>query len=343
MMSSDKVGPSGEKGVALLLVVSVVSLLTVIILQFNKNMRFNLEEAWSFKDREQLNTIAESGIDLAIAVLHTDSYDNDYDSMHDSWGKIGEDPLTIFDRGAALNITISDLSGRFQLNSLVLSGVEGGAQDSNTNLAPDQAKELFLRLLLSGEFSVEDDLQANEIVDSIVDWLDSDDKESTYGAEDGYYESLDPPYSPRNNLLELPNELLAIKGITSELLYGNDEKKALADYITVFGDNGTININTADPLLIQAIDDRVESEKAALLVEFREDEDNAALLGEQSWYRSVSGWPGDIELSNRFVVTTSNFFKITAEATLGNGVLTMVAYIKRSDRQKMEILYRKVN
>jgi general secretion pathway protein K len=342
-MFSDKNGLSGEKGVALLLVVSVVSLLTVIILQFNKNMRFNLDEAWAFKDRQQLSSIAESGIDLAIAVLHTDSYDNDYDSMHDSWAKIGETPIKGFDRGAQLTLTIIDLSGRFQLNSLVTSAAAGGAQDTNTNLSADQAKEIFLRLLLSGDFAIENDMQANEIVDSIVDWMDSDDKESTYGAEEGYYESLDPPYSPRNDLMELPNELLAIKGITSELLYGNDEKKGLADYISVYGDNGTMNLNTADQLLIQAFDDRIDAEKAVLLVEFRENEDNAELLGEQSWYRSVSGWPGDIELSDKVAVTTSSFFMIKAEASQGNKVLTMDAYLKRSGKEKMEILYRKIN
>ena len=342
-MGSSRTGLSGEKGVALLLVVSVVSLLTVIILQFNKNMRFNLDEAWSFREREQLSSIAESGIDLAIAVLHTDSYVNDYDSLHDSWAKVGEIPIKGFDRGAELTITISDLSGRFQLNSMVAGVAAGGGQDSDTNLSPDQAREIFLRLLLSGAFAIENEMQATEIVDSIVDWMDSDDKESTFGAEEGYYESLDPPYSPRNNFMELPNELLAVKGITSELLYGNDEKKGLADYITVYGVSGAININTADPLLIQAFDDRVDPEKAALLAEFRKDEDNAELLGEQSWYRTVSGWPGDIELSNKLAVTTSSFFKIRAEASLGSEVLSMDAYLKRSGKEKMEILYRKIN
>ncbi len=342
-MSPKRHGISGEKGVALLLVISVVSLLTIIILQFNKNMRFKLEEAWSFKDREQLQAMTASGIDLAIAVLHTDSYDNEFDSLHDSWAKLGDTPIKVFDRNAALTVKIIDLSGRFQLNSMVNSAEEGANLSPNEALAPDQAREIFVRLLLSGEFLIENDLQASEITDAIVDWLDSDDNESTYGAEEGYYESLDPPYTPRNDLLKLPNELLAIKGITSDLLYGNDEKKALADYITVFGDNGAININTAPPLLIQVSDDRIEADKAAQLVEFREDEKNVDLLGEGAWYRSISGWPGDIELNERFVETSSSFFKILAEATLDNSVLTMVAYVKRSGKQKIEILYRAID
>ncbi len=234
MISLYKFCLPGNRGVALLLVVSVVSLLTVIILQFNRNMRLNLEESWSFKDREQLYSIASSGTEIALAVLHADSSDNDYDSLYDSWSVIGDEPIQVFERRAQLSLTITDFSGRFPLNSMVNSVAEGSAQGAESGLAPEQAREVFRRLLLSGEFAVENDLQADEIVDSIIDWLDSDNEESTYGAEEGYYESLEYPYAPRNNLMKLPNELSAIKGVTPELLYGNDEKKALMDYISVY-------------------------------------------------------------------------------------------------------------
>ncbi len=333
----------GNNGVALLLVVSVVSLLTVIILQFNKNMRLNLEQTWSFKGREQLYSMAASGIDLAVAVLQTDNLGNDYDSLHDFWARIGDEPLEIFDGRARLSITITDLSGRFPLNSMVNSAAQGSTQGATTGLTPELAREIFRRLLLSGDFAVEDDLQANEIVDSIIDWLDSDDNESTYGVEDGYYESLDPAYTPRNDFMELPNEPAAVKGVTPELLYGNDEKKALADYINVMGVGKTINMNTADPLVLQSLDERIDAEMAALLVEYRGDENNVAALSEPTWYRGVSGWPGDIEIGGSVLSTTSSYFMIRAEATLDNEALTMSAYVQRSGKQKMEVLYRRIN
>lgn len=342
-MSLSHFCPPGNRGVALLLVVSVVSLLTVIILQFNRNMRLNLEESWSFKDREQLYSIASSGIEMALAVLHADSSDNDYDSPYDSWSVIGNESIALFDQGAQLSITITDLSGRFPLNSMVNSTSEGTGQGAESGLVPEQARDILRRLLLSGAFAVENDLQADEIVDSISDWLDTDNDESTYGAEEGYYGSLDPPYAPRNNLLRLPNELSAIKGVTPELLYGNDEKEALVDYISVLGNDKTININTAGALLIQSLDDRIDVEAAASLVEYREDENNLEALSQPTWYLGVSGWPKDIELDDSVMVTTSNYFMIRAAAALDNDELTMSVYVHRSGKEKMEILYRRVN
>ena len=199
-----------------------------------------------------------------------------------------------------------------------------------------------MRLLQSGNFTLEDDLQAREITDAIVDWLDSDDQESTYGAEDDYYGSLDPPYAPRNGLIRLPHELLAVKGITSELLYGDDEKKGLADYITAYGDSGTVNINTAPPELIQSFDDRIDDEGAQLLIDFRGDDNNAEKLQDSNWYLDVSGWPKDVVLPGGLVTTGSEFFKIRAEASHNETTLSMVAYVKRAGNQTIELLYRKI-
>jgi len=331
----------GESGMALLLVVSVISLLTVIILQFNRSMSNNLSTAWQFKDREQLYGLADSGTALGLAALHTDSYSNEYDCLLDSWGLLSESPVSELAPGSELIVTIIDLSGRFQLNSLVSTIEEGQNGGTGDRLAPEEARAILKRLITSGDFVIEDEFQAQEIIDALIDWQDSDDDESAYGAESGYYESLDPPYKPRNNLLELPNEILAVKGITPELMFGNDEKKGLADYITVFGSGGKININTADGPLIRALDDRIAADDAQLLTEYRAEVENAETLSDVNWYRDVPGWPGDIELSSQGITTTSTVFRIEAEAVLNGEYMKMTTYVRRSDKNTLEILYRK--
>ena len=334
-------GNINNRGMALLLVISVISLLTVIIVQFNRNMSNELVRSYQFRDRTQLHALAESGVNLGIAALYTDTYVSDSDTVHDNWNKIVELPFEDLVGGSEIRVKVTDLSGKFQLNSLVETVTEGGENQGN-RITPEESRKVFINLLTSGEFLLEDDFQAQEIADAIIDWIDSDDDETAYGAESSYYESLDPAYQARNGLMELPMEILSIKGVSKELLYGNDEKKGLSEYITVFGNDGKINLNTADPLIIAAFDDRIDGKDVELLTEFRNSEENIESLGNPLWYQDVAGWPGFVQLNSDLISVSSNFFKIESEAVLVNGRLQMTAYVKRTGQDSIEILYRRV-
>ena len=58
------------------------------------------------------------------------------------------------------------------------------------------------------------------IADAILDWMDGDSDMRPMGAEADYYSALMLPYSPRNAVPTSIEELLLIKGVTRELLYG---------------------------------------------------------------------------------------------------------------------------
>lgn len=63
--------------------------------------------------------------------------------------------------------------------------------------------------------------------DAILDWLDADDEPRADGAEVDYYSGLDPPYAPRNGPIANLDELLQVRGVTPELLYGYDQNRSL--------------------------------------------------------------------------------------------------------------------
>jgi hypothetical protein len=63
------------------------------------------------------------------------------------------------------------------------------------------------------------------IADALLDWMDSDGTPRQSGAEQDYYATLNPPYSPRNGIPESLEELLLIKGITRSLLFGRDSNQ----------------------------------------------------------------------------------------------------------------------
>jgi uncharacterized membrane protein YgcG len=61
-----------------------------------------------------------------------------------------------------------------------------------------------------------------DIADAILDWVDEDDESRESGAEIDYYSSLTPGYAPRNGKLETIEELLLVRGVTPDLLFGRD-------------------------------------------------------------------------------------------------------------------------
>ncbi len=76
-----------------------------------------------------------------------------------------------------------------------------------------------------------------EIADAIIDWRDRDENPGAEGAEAGYYENLLFPYTIRNGNLKTIRELLAVKGITEQLLYGEDTNlNGQLDYNEMDGD-----------------------------------------------------------------------------------------------------------
>src|SRR5438445_7295197 len=61
-----------------------------------------------------------------------------------------------------------------------------------------------------------------EIAAAIMDWRDEGNAVSPGGAEAEYYLSLQPPYLPRNGPLQTVRELLMVRGISRQLLFGSD-------------------------------------------------------------------------------------------------------------------------
>jgi len=90
----------------------------------------------------------------------------------------------------------------------------------------------------------------DEAADSIADWVDGNETARSNGAESSYYNSLSEPYGSKNSAMESPEELLLVKGITPELLYGYDTNHdgiidgnessigGLASAFNAAGDNG---------------------------------------------------------------------------------------------------------
>ncbi len=333
---------NNQKGMALLLTISLVSILAVVTLQFSKTMRQDYIVSAGFKNSTKLGEIARSGIAIAEEILLLDDEENNFDSLHDSWALLAEEDFTsLFEQGD-LKISVADETGKFQINAMVVRKRAGkkpnqAGDDKKLQDHEHNVRNILWRLLREEPFLVEDG-DARGIIDALIDWTDSGDGdgEEEYGAEDSYYQSLDPPYPCKNGPVESIKELLLVKGISRELLYGTEETAALASLLTPLGNDGKININTADLLLLQALAFDLDKSTAENMRSFREDEDNRAQLANTQWYRDVPSFPGDIAdiiQKQDLVTTTGRYFTIAATAEFNSRQKDITATVERTDKK----------
>jgi type II secretion system (T2SS) protein K len=116
--------------------------------------------------------------------------------------------------------------------------------------------------------NVKEEKAYSEITNAILDWIDPDDEvRKPGGAEAKYYESLDPPRTPKNGPLDSPEELLLVKGVDPDLFYGSPGRPGLRDFISVFNPSASIKLRhaTADFLAVLFGLDHDEAEEVVAL------------------------------------------------------------------------------
>ena len=332
---------SNEQGMALLITIMTVSLLIAVTMQFHKTTWQQFVVAHNYQAATQLTAIADSGINIAAALLENDGAENTADSLLESWATLDQEKFEEAFPDGSLQLQVVDLSSRLQINSLVQENDrnDDAAGADNTE---GEVRQLFLNLLLSGTFAIDDETEAQGILDALIDWLDSDDKESDLGAEDSYYQSLEKPYSCRNGPVQYLEELLLIKGMTPELLLGTAENPGLAEYLTVKGNDGKVNINTAPLPVIKSFDALISDELLEKFDTYRKDKEHAENLANPNWYREVDGWPGDIVLQEKLMRVTSSYFEIIATGKLASQSRTVHVVATRSDAGEIQLLGRKM-
>ena len=344
-----------QRGMALLITVMTVSLLVAVTIMFHRKSWHSYLVAHNYKINTELKAIGESGINVGLALLLQDAGTNSYDSLMDSWGVIKQDELNSLFGAGKLELEVVDLSGRLQINRLVQTkakdqGENAKEGENNTEKEINTEKEtnteevirdILLQLLLSPSFSLEED-EAGGIVDALVDWIDEDERESDNGAESSYYQALKTPYECRNGPIQYIEELLLVRGVGPKLLFGRGEEKGLADYLTVNGEDGKININTADPLLLRSMNSQISDELAEELQAFRTDEENEEQLENPSWYSKIASWPGDIVLNDKLITTQSTFFLIRSVGRSDTLFRQVTAVVNRVDKKPIKVVSRKV-
>lgn len=256
MKSKIRIQFTSNTGVAIILALVFIALLTIIVVEFLYEAEVEASLAYSQQGELEAYLAAKSAVAKGIAYLAEDNFnsmmsgappvDSDFDLFSFNMSAATE-PLN----DAIMHASISDEYGKINLNALLVPA-SGGEPQERTALV-NSLKEFFILRDTGKGASPED------IVDSILDWLDYNDGDSErpQGAENDYYMGLENPYPCKNGPMDSIEELLLIRGITPEIYFGDPEKEEqlpLSEYLTVHGDwQGRINVNSAQPDVIAAI------------------------------------------------------------------------------------------
>ena len=308
-----------NRGIALITVILIVSILVAVAIELNRSTRAAIYDAANLSDGIKLTYIAKSGFYGAAALLANSN--NNYVTLRDNWAHaemLSAQSQTLFTDGYFI-ATVEDEAGKIPLNKLV---------EDNSGI-----KDILIRLLRQPEFGL-DERKANEIADSIKDWIDADNSVTGYGAETSYYASLDPPYEAKNAQLDCIEELLMVKGITQEIFTGTKEKPGLARYVTADSE-GAININTAPKMVLRSLADGISAELADRMDEYRRKD--GSVLSSLEWYKQVPGMAG-VNISPELITIKSNYFKIISTGKMKNMEQSLSGVVKRSGQKSVQII-----
>lgn len=209
---------SKQRGVALIIVLWVVTVMGTFTMLFSRESRLALDVNKNLKDAAEAELLAEAGIHRVIAELVYDYENTISDHLSETWASNSEGFLDAPLGNGVFRIERPDLEN--------IGSVAYGAVDESGKLNVNTATRQMLMALPEA---------TDEIVDAILDWRDEDDDLRQFGAEFEYYESLDEPYTAKNAQFDTIDELLLVRGVTLDILYGEDTNA-----------NGTLDANEND-------------------------------------------------------------------------------------------------
>jgi len=306
-------------GVALLLTLAMVGLLTASALSFIRMTHIEAKLADNQLAFTQAEILAQAGLKGAMSVLAMD--DPDFDALTDPWAgfeRYAALASGLFDEGEFTG-RIEDLSARFNLNFLI---DHQGLVDM-ARLA--QLQRLFALMEIDPA-----------PIPALLDWLDGDEEPRLQGAENPYYLSLARPYPCGNGPLVTIGQLTLVKGFGPHELFGAEGRPGLAEVITVHSD-GKININTAGEKVLMSLDNDLTAGVAREIMErraFRPFEHLEEI-------RQISGL--DPKAQSRLVgliSVTGSHFLIRVEGRFRQAKAPLTAIVERSGHGVRLVYYR---
>ena len=310
---------NGERGIALLIVLLTLTLLTIIVIEFTDAAQVETHLAFSARNALQATYLARSGINVAEALLSADSLmPKDGDNLKDLWANpwpplpIGDGTVAFRMRDEARFLNLNDMFSR------------------DGHLLPDR-RQVFQRLFTQ-ILGIDP-----RVLAAIVDWIDDNQtpEPSPPGAEQPYYLGLTPPVRIRNGPLLTFRELLLVRGVTPSIL------ARLEPFVTVLPRSDTlrVNVNTAPPEVLRSLAQGLFDDPGVIdrLIATRA----TTPFVDVTELKDVTGFSEALKGADpsSLLTTTSPYFRIEAVAQLNDVHRGIAALVKRDGRKVTRVTW----
>lgn len=208
---------SRQRGIALILVIWLSTLLMVIAGSFVYAMRTDAKAARNAALIAQGDALAQAAVARCVMELYKGQ------GSPEVWKRDGEARSWAFD-GVEVRVRLSDESAKIDVNT------------ANNELL----KGLFRYAGLSDE-------DAAKLLDAVLDWRDPDSLKRTNGAEEAEYEQAGLKYRPANYPFQSTEELQLVLGFRPELY------QRIAPMITVYSRQPGVNPHIASRAVLTLI------------------------------------------------------------------------------------------
>ena len=319
-----------NNGSALIMTLFVIVILSLIVGACGYEAHLEARYASYARDRVKATQLAESG--FAIAEMLMDKQGgggpaSDTPENEDRWFDAAER----IKLGQSITGLVEPVGEGFVILDIV---PEPGRLNVNL-LSKEDWEKLLENIGLPEEYW-------EDIIDPILDWMDSDDTSNPKGAEtEDYYSLLDPPYRSKNGPVDTVRELLLVKGFSEQILTGGvfdpatlEDKvgerfsrfnrfsdtneiviAGIEHMLTTYGD-GKINIQSAPYDVLRTLPD-VDDILARAIMEERElmvDNEPNPFSSVEDLFSRIEGLSA--EIADR-VTVNSQYFRITSTGRVG--------------------------
>ena len=303
-----------RSGVALILVLLLLALLIVVVYSFAYSTRVNRRLARNRAADLQVTYLGKAGVEVAKALLGSDSEDNGHDWLGDKWAE-RLPPVRLEE--AVIRVRIVDEDRKVNINALALDRNSLAKTDVSISDLREPIRERIVRAIVSLGLPIDAASLGAKIEERVA-------LGDTEHAQNPTYPFIGRPYHSVEELLELD-------GIDGRTLYGNESdggahEPGLADVLTVVGGAG-VNVNTASKGVLMALAEEVDERMAEAILEHRAEVEGLKASAE---LESVPGLTKEIAKSlARLTTTQSAAFSLTVTVDRGALHRTIRALLQR--------------